>query len=293
MHRTLVEERYRPGPYRTMAIHEPKRRLIAASPVRDRIVHHAIYRVLSPLLDRSLIDTTFACLPDRGSHRAVLAFQKAMRRHRFVLTLDIRHYFLSIDQSILMQLMRRRIKDERLLRLMEVIATSGSDLYRAPAVRTFLDLADGFPPPGCGLPIGNLTSQWWANHYLSGLDHFVKRSLKIEGYQRYMDDFTLFADSRAKLEHARLAVIGWLRDERRLRLKRPHVAVRAASRTVDYLGYRVSRCCVKPRREVLQRMERRVSELVRIGDRRKIERSIASYRGVIDFAGTTGERQAE
>ncbi len=160
LHRALAEGRYRPQGYRLMLIHEPKRRLIAAAGVRDRVVHHAVHQVLSPLLDPGLIDTTYACLEGRGSHRAVLAFQQGLRRYPFVLVLDIRHYFLSIDQGILLDLMARRLKDRPLLELLGRIAASGDGLYRHPGVPELLGLEPGFPAPGVGLPIGNLTSQW-------------------------------------------------------------------------------------------------------------------------------------
>lgn len=281
LRRELVAGSYRPGAYRRLLIREPKRRLIAAAPVRDRVVHHAVHGVLAPLLDPGLVDTTYACLPGRGSHRAVLAFVNGLRRHAYVLLLDIRHYFLSIDTGILLDVMTRRIKDRRALGLLRVIAESGDGLYRHPTVVEVLGLGPGFPPPGCGLPIGNLTSQWWGNHYLSGLDHHIKRSLKIPHYQRYMDDMALFSDSRGQLEQAREEIGDWLWSERRLRLKRPLAAARSTKGCFTYLGYRVSRAGVRPGAEMLERVQTRVADLVLHGDAQKIERSLASYRGIL------------
>ncbi|MBF0348715.1 MAG: RNA-dependent DNA polymerase [Magnetococcales bacterium] len=280
LHRALTEGRYVPGPYRLVMIREPKRRLVAAAPVRDRIVHHAVYQVLSPLLDPGLIHTTWACLPGRGSHRALLAFMGAMRRYPWLLTLDVRHYFLSIDREILMAIMARKIKDRRLLGLLQILADSGAGIYRQPEVAEFLRLQDGFPPTGCGLPIGNLTSQWWGNQYLSGLDHFIKRELKIPHYQRYMDDMALFATSRGQLEGARQAVTEWLADHRRLRLKHPHAMPVPTDHSVIHLGRLVSRAGIRPTRQQLGRMQVRIGELLRTGDEETIQRSIASYGGV-------------
>lgn len=283
LQRELQAGSYRPSAFRLRGITEPKRRLIAAAPVRDRVVHHAVHRILAPKLDPGLIDTTFACLPGRGSHRAVLAFLGALRRYRYVLALDIRHYFLSVDRDILLTLMARRLKGWRLLELLRIIADSGHDLYHRPGVADFLGLAPGFPPPGCGLPIGNLTSQWWGNLYLSGLDHFAKRNLKIPHYQRYMDDCTLFSNSRAQLEEARSKLAAWLAEHRHLRLKKPNAAVRDTGGSFLYLGYRLHRAGVRPSQAALRKMSVRLSALMREGDDEKIARSIASYRGMVVF----------
>ncbi|MEE8524947.1 MAG: RNA-directed DNA polymerase [Thermoanaerobaculia bacterium] len=272
---------YRPGGYRLRLLHEPKRRLIAAAPVRDRIVHHAVHRLLAPRLDRGLVEHTYACLPGRGSHRALLAFQAAQRRHAYLLHLDVRRYFLSIDRQILHQLMARRIKDRRLLRLLGALAGSGEGLYTSPAVRRALGLEASFPPPGCGLPIGNLTSQWWGNHYLSDLDHFVKRELKIPHAQRYMDDVTLFADSRVDLEAARTAIARWLWRERRLRLKKPNAEVRSTRRRTLYLGHLVDRSQIRPGRRAARSARRRLADHLVRGRMERFERSLASYRGVL------------
>ena len=285
LRRALAGESYRPGPYRLLLVREPKRRVVAAAPVRDRIVHHAVHRVLAPLLDRSLVDTTYACLPERGSHRALLAFLAALRRHRHVLLLDVRHYFLSIDRRILMGLMERQVKDRRLLALLHTIAESGAGLYRAPRVAATLDLPPGFPPDGCGLPIGNLTSQWWGNHYLSGLDHFVKRELKLPHYQRYLDDMALFCDSREALNDARAAVGAWLRDERGLALKAPDAPVRPTTARFRHLGYHVSREGIDPTPQALAKMRRRLRAHVLHGRVETAARSIASYRGLLGFPG--------
>ncbi len=283
LQRELAGGGYRCGEYRLMALREPKRRLIAAASVRDRVVHHAIHRLLAPLFDPGLIETTYACLPGRGSHRAVLAFLAALRRYRYVLSLDMRHYFLSIDRRILLELMARRLREERLVGLLRTIAESGAGLYRHRGVPRFLGLEPGFPAAGCGLPIGNLTSQWWGNHYLSGFDHYLKRDLKLPHCQRYMDDTALFSDSRSQLVEARHAAREWLAAERRLRLKKPEAAPRSTRGRFTYLGYRVSRAGIRPAEAMLARMRQRMTELLLEGDVETIERSVASYRGVVRF----------
>lgn len=288
LHHALTGDGYRPGGFRLLLLHEPKRRLIAAAPVIDRVVHHAVHRVLAPALDRTLIDRTYACLPGRGSHRAALAFLGALRRYRYLLQLDIRRYFLSIDRRILAGVLARKIRDRRMLALLSTIAESGEGLYQKPGVAEFLGLDPGFPPPGCGLPIGNLTSQWWGNLYLSGLDHFVLRRLRVPHYQRYMDDLTLFSDSAAELRRARTAVRDWLEMERHLRLKEPRAAVRPTRGRFRYLGFRIGRGGIEPTPEALARMRRRIAEVVVEGDRERVERSVASYLGMLRLPGGAG-----
>lgn len=281
LHREIVAGAYIPAPYRLLRITAPKRRLIAAAPVRDRVVHHAVHRVLAPRLDPGLCAQTYACLEGRGLHRALLAFVAGLRRHRFLLHLDVRRYFPSIDRAVLLEVMARKIKDQQVLALLATIADSGAGIYAAPGVAAFLGFEAGFPPPGCGLPIGNLTSQWWGNHYLAGLDHFVLRELRPGLYQRYMDDFVLMNDDRTALEQARVAIAGWLARERRLTLKDPAAPVRATNGEVLYLGHRVTRAGTRPQATTLQRFERRVCALVQRGDVETIERSVASYAGVL------------
>ena len=279
--RELGSGEYAPAPYRLLRITTPKRRLIAAASVGDRVVHHAVHRVLAPLLDPGLAAQTYACLPGRGLHRALLAFVAGLRRHRYLVHLDIRAYFPSVDRGILMEVMARRVKDGRALALLGTIAESGAGIYGAPGVPEFLGLAPGFPPAGCGLPIGNLTSQWWGNHYLAGLDHFVMRELKAPFYQRYMDDFVLMGDDAWALERQREAIARWLATERRLALKDPGAAVRGCADEALYLGQWVSRAGWWPRGETIRRFERRVRGLVAAGDVEAVERSVASYRGVL------------
>lgn len=283
LHRALRAESYRPEGYRLKVIYEPKLRLIAAAPVRDRVVHHAIHRVLSPPLDRRLIDSTFACLPGRGSHRAVLAFQRGLRRHRYVLLLDIARYFPSVDGEILVDLLGQWLKGRATLDLLARIVRTGTELYGRPEVRTLLGLSPNDPRPGCGLPIGNLTSQWWANHYLSGLDHALKRQLKLSYVQRYMDDYALFGDDKAELAAARDWTSAWLWEHRALRLKDPAAPVRSTRQAFTYLGYRVTRDAIRVAGPAVARAEERVRSLVARGDEEKADRSLASYRGWLSF----------
>lgn len=190
---------YRHGDYRLIEIRNPKPRLIAAASVADRVVHTAVYRALAPFFNQRLIDDAYACLPGRGSHRAILRFKEYQARFPFMMHLDIRAYYPHIRHDILANLLIPRLRDRQWRPLLDEILNSGARFYSKTRVRDFYRLAlknAGEPvseQPKCGLPIGNLTSQWWGNWYLNGLDHFAKRSLKARGYIRYMDDMVFFA----------------------------------------------------------------------------------------------------
>lgn len=178
LQRDLSAGNYEPQPHRWFLLHEPKRRLISVAPVRDRVVHHALHRVLAPHLDPGLTDHCFACLPGRGVQRAVLRFQRAMRRHPFVLLLDIRAYFPSIVPEVVVDLLEHRVKDRRVLAVCRQILEQGRGHYDSPRLRSLLGIDGAWPPRGRGVPIGNLTSQWWGNHYLAELDHLCLRTLR-------------------------------------------------------------------------------------------------------------------
>ena len=236
----LAAHRWRPGGYTLLRITDPKRRLIARAPVADRVVHHAIHRALSPHIDRRFIEHSYACIDGRGLHRALMQFQRQQQRHRYLLQLDVRRYFYSIDREILRDLLFVRLPEPDTRWLLDVVLRSGSRLYTRPDVAAWLGW-DAPQPPGIGLPIGNLTSQWWGNLYLDGLDHHVQRTLRPGGYQRYMDDITLFDHDPARLLACRDAVASWLSFHRNLSLKHPSAEPAPCVEPALYLGHRVTR----------------------------------------------------
>lgn len=194
----LRSGRWRPAGFRVWPIRDPKPRLIAAAPFRDRVVHHALHRVIAPHIERGFRPESYACLARRGAHRAVIAFQAALRRWPVVARLDARRYFLEIRWPIVRSLVARRVADRGVLALVDAVLASGAGVYADPAVLSIVGLRDAYTPePAKGLPIGALTSQLFANQYLDGLDHFAKRSLRVAAYLRYMDDVVLFGPDRA------------------------------------------------------------------------------------------------
>jgi hypothetical protein len=189
-----------PGRYQSFYIHEPKRRLISAAPFRDRVVHHALCNLIEPIFERSFIFDSFANREGKGTHRALARSQGFARRYAYVLQCDIRQFFPSIDHAILRGILARKIADHQLLWLIERILKSGVGVLSEEYQMVYFpgdDLLAVLRPRG--LPIGNLTSQFWANVYLNPLDHFIKRTLRCPAYLRYVDDLLLFSDDKGQL----------------------------------------------------------------------------------------------
>ena len=183
--------------YTQFTIFDPKERVISVVPFVDRVMHHAIMNVLEPVFERQFIFHAYACRKGKGSHKAVnYAFKKA-RTHKYFLKLDVRKYFDNIDHLVLKKLLSKIIKDVECLNLLFALIDSYGMVVSTGSTTAS---SDSTTASGKGLPIGNLTSQFFANYYLSLLDHYVLEQLKPCGYVRYMDDFLLFDDSKEKLK---------------------------------------------------------------------------------------------
>lgn len=256
---TLIAQTYRPGAYRTFEIVEPKRRLISVAPYRDRVVHHALCNIIAPLVEPSFIYDSYANRVGKGSHRALDRFIHFSRNRRFVLQCDLQKYFPSIDHNILKAVIRRKIKCKNTLWLIDSIIDNSNE--QPPAVFHFP--GDDLLSPidrRRGLPIGNLTSQFFANWYLNPFDHFVKNTLRVKNYVRYVDDFALFSDSREFLQDARQAIEENLAT---LRLKIHPVKSQLfeTRHGANFLGFRVLPDRIRVRTENLRRARRRLRRL--------------------------------
>ncbi|MBI4614623.1 MAG: group II intron reverse transcriptase domain-containing protein [Planctomycetes bacterium] len=235
----LLAGTYRPGPYRSFVVRAPKRRIVSAAPFRDRVVHHVIASVLEPALEARLIDDTYANRVSKGTHRAVNRCQAFARAYAFFVKFDLVKYFPSIDHGILLGDLGRVIRTGRFLDLVALVVASGEGAgFRIDPPWVFPgDVPAGGPRPK-GLPVGNLTSQWLANFFLSPGDHFVMRALGIRAYVRYMDDFVLFADSREELLAARER-LGEFLAARRLRYHEARAGIHATQSGIPFLGMQI------------------------------------------------------
>jgi retron-type reverse transcriptase len=212
----LRDETYQPGAYCHFYIYEPKKRKISAAPFRNRVVHHALVNVIEPIFERRFIHDSYACRVGKGTHRALNRCTEFVKRYPFVLQCDVAKFFPTIDHAILLSILGRTIADAQVLRLCERIVRSGEGVLDGERELHWFPGDDLFAPlRPQGLPIGNLTSQFWANVYLNDLDQFVKRTLKCRAYVRYADDFLLFHDDKAALH----AWLGELRDFAATRLR--------------------------------------------------------------------------
>ena len=239
LQRQLQSQTWQPGGYTSFRIHDPKPRLVSAAPFRDRVVHHALCNIIEPLFERTYIHDSYANRRGKGTHAALARAQKFMCRYPYVLQCDIRQFFPSIDHEILESILARKIIDPQTLWLIHQIIQSGEgvlqDEYKMvwfPADNLFSCLRPR------GLPIGNLTSQFWANVYLNELDQFVKRHLRCTAYLRYVDDFLLFADSKPALWHYKGEIVHFL-GKLRLTLHDRSSTVFPVKNGVGFLGFRL------------------------------------------------------
>ncbi len=218
LHRSLYDGSYQPLPMNNFMVFEPKPRKISAPAFRDRVVQHAIYNQIRPIFDRTFIDQSFACRIGKGTHLASDYVQRALQRaprDGYVLQMDIRRYYYSLDRWILRQLIERKIKDHRLVDLMMQFALTDDNR---------------------GVPIGSLLSQLAGLIYLNPLDHMVKRDLKVERYARYVDDFVLIGIT-CQQDHDYAARIQEFLHEK-LRLSLSHTGIFPVARGINFVGFR-------------------------------------------------------
>lgn len=233
----LQDGAYRPGGYRSFTVHEPKRRKISAAPFRDRVVHHALINIIGPMLERKFIYDSYANQVGKGTHKALDRCTHFMREYQYVLPCDVTQFFPSIDHRILREILAKTIYDERAMELIDHILKSGEGILSSEYDLICFPNDDLFSAQRPrGLPIGNLTSQFWANVYLNELDQFVKRELKARAYLRYVDDFSLFSNDKQELHVWRAAIIDFLAGLR-LTIHENSTTPRPCSKGVTFLGF--------------------------------------------------------
>ena len=230
---------YRHGGYRSFIVVDSKKRNIEVAPFRDRVVHHAVVNVIEPIFEKSFIYDSYACRKGKGTHAAVSRTKKFMAgvsenfaKRAYFLQFDVKKYFESIDHGILLRLIRKKIKDAAIFGVIEEIVRS--------------KLGDK------GIPIGNLTSQLFANIYLNELDHFIKEKLGVRYYLRYMDDFLIFHEDPKKLVVFKREIDGFVSSELLLKLGKKRSGIELADR-VDFLGYVLFPHYVKLRKSTVSR----------------------------------------
>lgn len=237
LQQNLRDKTYAPGPYHSFLIHEPKRRLISAAPFRDRVAHHALCNVIEPIFEARFIFDSYANRVGKGTHRALDRCTYFARRYRYVLPCDVRQFFPSIDHALLRDTLARYIADRDVLWLVDRILESGIGVLAEEYEMQWFPGDDLFAVNRPrGLPIGNLTSQFWANCYLNPFDQFVKRELKCPAYMRYVDDMLFFGDDKAQLWDWREATLAFLA-EQRLTIHEMSAQPRPVESGIPFLGF--------------------------------------------------------
>lgn len=222
----LVNHTYKHGGYQAFNISDPKPRNIHKASVRDRLLHHAIYRILYPFFDKTFIADSFSCRLNKGTHKAINRFRqfahivsKNNTKTCWILKCDIKKFFANIDHNVLLSILKKHIPDKNILRLLEEIIGSFSI------------------KPGIGLPLGNLTSQLFVNIYMNEFDQFVKHNLKTKYYIRYADDFVVFSGNRNHLENLIPLLRDFLREKLKLELHSDKVFIKTLNSGMDFLGW--------------------------------------------------------
>ena len=260
---------YQPGQYRSFYVYEPKARLISAAPYRDRVVHHALCRIIEPIFEERFIHHSYACRLNKGTHRAIDKCQSFIQSNRYVLKADVQKFFESINHEVLMNILKRWIKDEKVLWLARLIIESSfyhKEHKEHKGISNFL-ISSLCPSclcgeTGIGLPIGNLTSQFFANVYLNELDYFVKFELREKYYIRYMDDFLIFGNDREHLTHLKDKISVFLADRLKLSLHDKKSTIFPTKDGVNFLGFRIYRDYRRIQKENVKRFVRRMKQKV-------------------------------
>lgn len=284
LHIALVDKTYQPGGYTQFYVKDPKLRLIHKASVADRVVHHVVSYYLEKIYEPTFIAHSYSCRKNKGTHRGVLALQKmAIKESRnntrvcWVLKCDIRKFFASVDHEILLKILFRKIMDLDFLNLLEkIIRSHGSNKTT--------DLSDIK-----GMPIGNLTSQFFSNIYMNELDQFVKHELKVKYYLRYADDFVFISTDREYLMNLVPVLKDFLKTQLGLDLHPQKIILSKFRSGVDFLGYIIFPKYVLPRTKTKRRLLKKIKEKVyafKAGKttEKSLNQTIQSYYGFLVHA---------
>ena len=248
IYNTLKNREYNVGPYNKFVVYEPKERIIEKAPYIDRIVHRWIVdNFLVPYYVPSFIKTTYACIKGRGMHQATLDLQKAMQkmkksyREYYILKMDVRKFFNSIDKKILYKILKKRIKDEKLLWLIRQVLSAQLKIK--------------------GIEIGNYTSQTFANIYLNELDQYAVKSLKIKNYYRYMDDIVILTKNKIEARDYLNKIKNFLQEKLELELN-DKTNIFKSKQGVNFCGYKINEYRLKVRNKGKNKFKKKVKNLL-------------------------------
>lgn len=285
----LLNQTYEIGGYREFFVWEPKKRLIMALPFRDRVVQWAIYQLVNPILDKMYIFDSYGCRNNKGTLKAYQRLHYWLRQvakkeqKYYYLKLDVSKYFYRVDHQVLIKLLRKRVADKKLLWLIESIINYDEISFGLKLNGDVDNPEDRVK--GKGMPIGNLTSQMFANLYLNELDQYCKRELGIHYYVRYMDDVIILSDDKDKLHEYKDLIQSFLEDKLKLNLNNK-TAIRPITLGIEFVGYRLWPTHIKVRKKTALKMKRRIKYVKKQFERdemtfEKVNATVQSYMGIL------------
>lgn len=258
LYEMLLNKTYKTSPYTTFKVYEPKEREVYRLPYfPDRITHHAVMNILEPIFVSTFTTDSYSCIKGKGIHAAARAVEKALQDKagtQYCLKMDIKKFYPNIDHEVLKQLLRRKIKDNDLLWLLDEIIDSAN-----------------------GLPIGNYLSQYFANFYLTYFDHWIKEVKLVKYYFRYADDLVILSDNKPHLHELLFEIKQYLNDNLKLIVKDNYQVFPVEARSIDFVGYRFYHTHTLLRKSIKQNYARMLVK-------NKNSASIASYNGWLKHA---------
>ncbi len=292
LHQKLMDKTYQHGSYESFFVHDPKVRHIHKASVQDRILHHLLYKYLYRIFDRSFIYDSYSCRLNKGTHRAVKRLEKFTRiisknytKSCWALKLDIKQFFASVDHQVLKQLLRKKVQDENSLWVLDEVIQSFCSCSlldsRTPSILGPLDQRLRGNDDCKGIPLGNLTSQVFANIYMNELDQFIKHQLRIKCYIRYADDFVILSQDKHYLNTLIPIISKLLNQELKLSLHPNKVLIRKYSHGIDFLGYIILPYYILPRTKTKRRIFTKLK--TKIGSE-NFNQSLQSYLGYLSHA---------
>jgi len=269
--RELQQHTYKPGRSICFVVEEPTLREVFAATFRDRVIHHLLYNFLEPIFEPKFIDQSYACRKNKGTHQSLKNLQKYLRkitqnnrRKVYFMHLDIKGFFMSLKKDILFNLISKQVKNPEFLWLAKIIIFN--DPIENFTAKGNLSLFDKIPahkslfhvPRGQGLPIGNLTSQFFANIYLNELDQFAKHDLKARYYMRYVDDFLILSDDKNQLKEWRNRIIYFLGQHLELNINLQKQIIQTNDKGIDWLGYIIKPSHILIRQRTVKALKRKL-----------------------------------
>ena len=291
LQKELIDRTYTLGKYREFYIYEPKKRLIMAQPFKDRVVQWAIYQVLNPVFAQGYITDSYACIKERGTHKAVKRLHYWLRQvgkkpeKYYFLKLDISKYFYRIDHDVLMGILKRKFRDDDMVFLLDKIVNSSETNFGLPPGKSPGEVKRSDRVSEKGMPVGNLSSQMFANLYLNELDQYCKRMLGIHFYVRYMDDVIILHQDKDQLHEWKRIIDTFLKEKLQLDLNEK-TCIRPITLGVEFCGYKIWNTHIKLRKSTALKMKRNLKKLQKEYAAGEVtveeaKQTISSYLGIL------------